>query len=157
MSCADLPGTDVLSNRVALTGRRVAGGMRLAHHAAAETAARIAARGGDPSRIVTDGDLIYTASAPETDRMAIFHSAMILLAEDHSTPAAALTTWLQAVYLLYQASRRKRGGDATIRTFLIAAGTYLLAHPPVLLHDIDLLAYVRPQKQFVAELRAAQS
>ncbi|QIZ37038.1 hypothetical protein [Saccharopolyspora sp. ASAGF58] len=159
---ADLPGTDVLSNRVTLTGRRVVGGMRLlrgsaAHHAAAEIAARIASRGGDPSHIVTDGDLIYTASAPEADRMAIFHNAMILLAEDHATPAAALTAWLQAVYLLYQAPRRKRGSDATIRTFLIAAGTYLLAHPPVLLHDIDLLAYVRPQEHFVAELRAAQS
>lgn len=52
--------------------------------------------------------------------------------------------------------RRKRGNDAAIRTFLLAAGTCLLDHPPVLVHDIDLRAYVRPAEQFVAELRAAQ-
>lgn len=47
--------------------------------------------------------------------------------------------------------------DAMIRTFLLAAGTCLLDHPTVLLHDIDLRAYVRPAEQFVAELRAAQN
>lgn len=91
---------EVVSNRVTLLGGRVALGMRLlrgraAHHAAAEMVARIAAQGGDTSRIITDGDLIYAASAPETDRAMIFHSAMTLLAQDHATPAAALGVWLR--------------------------------------------------------------
>lgn len=115
---AEAPNLDIVCNRVALTDGRVAGGTRLlrgaaAHRAATEIASRIGARGGDTSRIITDGDL------------------------------------------LYQAPRRKRGSDATIRTFLIAAGTSLLGYPPPLLHDIDLRAYLRPAEQFVAELRAA--
>jgi hypothetical protein len=155
------PGADIISNHVTLPDGHVVNGMRLlragaARHAAAEMAARIAARGGDTSRIVTDGDLIYIASAPENDRRTIFHGAMALLAQDHATPADATTAWTEAAYLLYQAPRRKRGSDATTRTFLIATGALLLAHPPVLLHDIDLRAYIQSQVQFVAELRAAQ-
>lgn len=158
---ADSPNVDVMSNRVTLADGRVVRGTRLlrgeaAHRAATEIAARIAARGGDTSRIITDGDLIYLASAADSDRKAIFHSAMTLLAQNHATSATALTAWLEAAYLLYQAPRRKRGGDATIRTFLIAAGTSLLDYPPVLLHDLDLRGYVRPVEQFVVELRAAQ-
>lgn len=161
MRFTDSPNADIVCNRVTLTDGRVVGGTRLlrgsaARRAASEIAARIAARGGDTSRIITNGDLIYLASAAETDRKAIFHSVVTLLAQHHATPAAALTAWAEAAYLLYQAPRRKRGGDATIRTFLIAAGTSLLGYPPVLLHDIDLNAYMRPAEQFVAELRAAQ-
>lgn len=155
------PSGDIIGNRVTLPDGQVVCGMQLlrgdaACRAAIEMAARIAARGGDSSRVITDGDLIYAASPPETDRMEIFHSAMTILARDHSTRAAAMEAWLSAAYLLYQAPRRKRGGDATIRTFLIAAGTYLLNHPPVLLHDVDLRAYVRSEEQFVADLQAAQ-
>lgn len=155
------PKVDVVCNRVTLPDGRVVGGTRLlrgdaAHSAATEMASRIAARGGDTSRIITEGDLVYVASATEADRTVVFHSAMTLLAHPHETPASAATAWLHAAYLLYQAPRRKRGGDATIRTFLIAAGTALLGYPPVLLHDIDLGAYTRPARQFVSELRAAQ-
>lgn len=155
------PNMEVVSNRVTMPDGRVARGMRLlrgwaAHRAATEMVARIAAQGGDTSRIITVGDLIYSASTPEIDRKTIFHGAMTLLGQDHATPATALTAWLRTAYLLYQAPRRKRGSDATIRGFLIAAGTYLLDYPPVLLHDVDLRAYIRAQEQFVAELRAAQ-
>ncbi|MGH3925123.1 MAG: hypothetical protein ACRDTT_20060, partial [Pseudonocardiaceae bacterium] len=155
------PGVDVVTNRVTLPAGRAVFGTRLlrgdaARHAATEMIARIAARGGDTSRIITDGDLIYVASAPETNRRTIFRRAMTLLAHDHASSAAALTAWLKAVYLLYQAPRRKRGGDAATRTFLVAAGTCLLGRPPTLLHDVDLRAYVRPEEQFVAELRTAQ-
>jgi hypothetical protein len=153
--------TEVVTNRVTLHDGRVVNGMRLlrghaAHRAAAEMVTRIAARGGDTSRIVTDGHLIYSASASETDRKAIFHSAVTLLARDHTTPTLASAAWLEAAYLLYQAPRRKRGSDATTRTFLIAAGTCLLNRVPALLDDIDLRAYVQPQHRFTAELRTAQ-
>ncbi|MFC9755254.1 hypothetical protein [Streptomyces sp. NPDC056921] len=156
------PSTDVMSNHVTLPDGRATDGTRLlrgnaAHQAAAEIAARISARGGDISRITTDGHLIYTASAPGTHRRTIFYQAMALLARDHTTPTDALTAWLQAAYLLYQAPRKKRGADATIRTFLIAAGAQLLPRPPLLLHDIDLRAYTQTQDLFVSELLATQS
>lgn len=156
------PRVDVVCNGVSLPNGRIADGMRLlrgdaAHRAAAELTARISVRGGDTSRITISGHLIYTASAPESERRAIFHRAMALLALDHTAPADALTAWLQAAYLLYQAPRMKRGADATIRTFLVAAGTLLLSRPPLLPHDIDLRAYTRTHDLFVTELRAAQS
>ncbi|MEU3184690.1 hypothetical protein ABZ707_10815 [Streptomyces sp. NPDC006923] len=155
------PRVDVVCNSVSLPGSRSADGTRLlrgdaAHRAAAEMTARISARGGDTSRITTSGHLIYTASAPESERRALFHHAMTLLAFNHTAPADALTAWLQAAYLLYQAPRKKRGADATIRTFLVAAGTLLLSGPPVLPHNIDLRAYTRTHDLFVTELRAAQ-
>lgn len=155
------PKVHVVCNRVTLADGRVVGGTRLlrgedARCAATEMVSRIAARGGDTSRIITEGDLIYVASATRADRTAVFHSAMTLLAQPHGTPAAAVTAWSNAAYLLYQAPRRKRGGDATVRTFLIAAGTALLGYPPVLLHDIDLNAYTRPARQFATQLRAIQ-
>lgn len=156
------PSTDVVCNRVALPGGRIADGTRLlrggaARQAAAEMAARISARGGDISRITTGGHLIYISSAPEAARRAIFQQAMALLALEHATPADALTAWSQAAYLLYQAPRRKRGADATIRTFLVASGTHLLPRPPVLLHDIDLRAYIQTLDLFVTGLRTAQN
>ncbi|WP_328916123.1 MULTISPECIES: hypothetical protein [unclassified Streptomyces] len=156
------PSVDAVCNRVALPDGRIAEGTRLlrgsaARQAAAEMAARISARGGDISRITTDGSLIYAASTPGTDHRAIFHRAMTLLAVEHATPADALAAWLQAAYLLYQAPRKKRGADATIRTFLIAAGVQLLPEPPVLPHDIDLRAYVQTQDLFVTELRTVQN
>ncbi|MFD4862837.1 hypothetical protein [Streptomyces atratus] len=156
------PRVDVVCNSITLPNGRIADGTRLlrgdaAHRAAAEMTARISARGGDTSRITTSGHLIYTASAPESERRAIFHHAMTLLAFDHTAPADALTAWLQAAYLIYQAPRKKRGADATIRTFLVAAGTLLLSRPPVLPHNIDLRAYTQTHDRFVTELQAAQS
>ncbi|MDQ3576911.1 MAG: hypothetical protein M3443_04775 [Actinomycetota bacterium] len=82
---------------------------------------------------------------------------MTLLAQDHASLAAALAAWLRSAYLLYQAPRTKRGSDATNRTFLIAAGICLLGHTPVLRHDIDLRAVVRPLGQFLTELRSVQT
>jgi hypothetical protein len=127
-----------------------------AHHAATELVVRVVARGGDTSRIITDGDLIYIASTLEKDRRATFHGAMTLLAQGHAVPATAVTARLRTTYLLYQAPRRKRGSDATIRTFLVAAGAHLLGHPPALPRDLDLRAYVQPEERFVADLWAVQ-
>lgn len=151
---------DVISNLVPLPDGGAVAGTRLlrgnaAREAAIEMSARIAARGGDTSRISTSGQLIYIASATQSERRAIFRQAMTLLAQKHATPSDALTAWLQAAYLLYQAPRRKRGADATIRTFLVAAGTHLLPEAPVLRHDIDLRAYTRTHDRFVTELRTA--
>ena len=155
------PTAEHTTSLVTLPGGRHAQGTMLlrgdaARRAAAEIAHRITARGGDASRIATVGDLIYTASAPEADRRATFRSAMELLVGSSAVPAGALPAWAGAAWRLYQAPRRKRGTDATIRVFLIAAGTCLLGRPPVLPHDIDLAAYVWDERQFTMQMAAAQ-
>lgn len=153
---------DIVCNTAPLPSGSVAGGMRLlrgdaARRAAIEMARRIAARGGDTSRITTNGPLIYAASAPESDGRVIFHQAMTLLAQEHATPADAQAAWVRAAYLLYQAPRKKRGADATIRTFLIAAGARLQPQPPVLPHDIDLRAYTQTHDHFANRMLAFQN
>lgn len=159
---ADTPGVEVIHNSFSLHNGVTVRGTRLltgapACHAATELAARIAARGGDVSRIRTDGDLLYTASAREEERARIFASALHLLAEEYATPSDALTAWMRAAYFLYQAPRKKRGSDACIRAFLVATGTAMLGQPPSVLHDIDLQAYVQQPDQFLSALCSIQS
>ncbi|HZM80503.1 MAG TPA: hypothetical protein VFC19_32605 [Candidatus Limnocylindrales bacterium] len=144
---------DIVVNTTLLADGRTVPGTRLLRRAAAAEAsaalaARIAARGGDTSRVRATPGLIYTASATTAQRRAIFQAAMTLVADLHPSDSRAIQAWLDATYLLYQAPRRKRGSDATIRTFLVAAGLYLLGWPPVLPHDLDLLAYVHTQRDF---------
>ena len=80
---------------------------------------------------------------------------MALIARRYDAEADASQAWLNTAYLLYQAPRRKRGADAAIRTFLIAAGLHLLDRPPTLLHDLDYRAYVKTKERFVAEFGEA--
>jgi hypothetical protein len=152
------PAVGRAASLVALpAGRHAQGTMLLggdaARQAAAEIARRITARGGDASRTATSGDLIYAASAPEASRQASFSSAIELLAGcDPGDPGS----WARAAWRLYQAPRAKRGTDAVIRVFLIAAGTCLLGQPPFLPHDIDLAAYVHEEDPFASQLTAVQ-
>ncbi|MBB5866727.1 hypothetical protein F4553_000106 [Allocatelliglobosispora scoriae] len=80
---------------------------------------------------------------------------MALIARRYDERADASCEWLNTAYLLNQAPRRKRGADATIRTFLVAAGLHLLDQPPTLLNDLDYRAYVHTQERFVAEVAEA--
>jgi hypothetical protein len=158
----DGPDCDVVANEVTLPGGRSVPGMRLlrgqeATKAADAIVARIAARGGDGSRIARTIDGVYTANATAEQRHEIFHAAMALIARQHDAEAGAAWAWLDAAYLLNQAPRRKRGADATIRTFLVAAGLHLLGRPPTLLHDLDYRAYVHTQERFTAEVGVAMS
>lgn len=151
---------DIAINEVTLPDGRQTPGMRLLRGAQAASAAkaivdRIAARGGDGSRIARTIDGVYTASASAAQRTEVFHAAMALIARRHDEHADASSAWLNAAYMLNQAPRRKRGADATIRTFLVAAGLHLLDRPPTLLHDLDYRAYVHTQERFVAEVGEA--
>jgi hypothetical protein len=151
---------DVAINEVTLPDGRQVPGMHLLRGVQAASAAkaivdRIAARGGDGSRIARTIDGVYTASASAAQRTEIFHAAMALIARRYDDEADASWAWLNSAYLLNQAPRRKRGADATIRTFLVAAGLHLLNRPPTLLHDLDYRAYVHTQQRFVAEVGEA--
>jgi hypothetical protein len=153
---------DITGNEVTLPDGRLVSGMRLLRGAEAGNAAdviiaRIVARGADGSRIARTIDGVYTASASAAQRREIFHAAMVLIARRYDAEADAAWAWLNAAYLLNQAPRRKRGADATIRTFLVAAGLHLLGRPPTLLHDLDYRAYVHTQQRFTAEVGAAMS
>ncbi|WP_020673865.1 hypothetical protein [Amycolatopsis nigrescens] len=162
------PGADVAHNHLVLpsglylvlpsgraTGARLLRG-DVAKAAADELTARVAARGEDASQMEVGGDLLYAATGSTTDRRRIWAAAMGLLAGEYRNWTAARNAWAKAAYLLYQAPQMKKGSDSVNRVFLVAAGTVLLGRPPVLLHDIDLRAYVLPEHEFVTELLAVQ-
>lgn len=129
---------DVLVNLVTLPSGRVLPGNRLVRGAAAAAVsaallARLARRGRDTSRIETGGSPCYAISAPDPSRAAMFAAALTLLAD-----APSLSSWQAARYLLYQSPQTKKGSDAVIRAFLVAVGSVLFGHPPVLDQDVDL-------------------
>ncbi|MBW4722407.1 hypothetical protein [Saccharothrix obliqua] len=149
---------DVLRNPVQLpdghtiTGNALVRG-RVATRIAEHLAARRAARGHDVSRMETGGQPIYAVSAPTWSRDLCWGAGMGLLgaAEPEDT-----TAWWNAAYLLYQGIRHKRGSDATLRVFLVAAGAVLLDQPPVLPHDLDLRCMVLDQETVTSDGAFAQ-
>ncbi|HEY3478577.1 MAG TPA: hypothetical protein VGL02_06700, partial [Streptomyces sp.] len=142
---------DILVNVVELPGGRPVKGNRLVRGAeaarvAAELTGRIAARGGDASRVETGGDPVYAVTADPDDADVLFHVALSVLADAHLLDRwERLRTWQQARYLLYQAPRTKKGSDAVTRVFLVAVGAVLFGRAPVLEHDVDLRCMVLGQ------------
>jgi len=139
------PG-DVLVNPVTLPTGRVVPGNRLVRHTAAahisaELVARLASRGRDVSQIETGGSPCYAVSADAPSRAAMFSAALDLLTE-----SPCLASWQAARYLLYQSPQTKKGSDAVTRVFLVAVGTVLLGHPPMLDQDVDLRCAVLGQR-----------
>jgi hypothetical protein len=139
---------DTLRNPVVLpdggrvTGNRLVRGAA-ARKIAADLLARVVARGLDATHVETGGEpLLYAVTAPDDTRERLFHTAMGLLADAGHGEVSA---WQAARYLLYQAPVTKKGSDAVIRTFLVAAGTHLLGEPPVLEQDVDLRCIVAGQ------------
>ncbi|MFG3532770.1 hypothetical protein ACGF8B_39590 [Streptomyces sp. NPDC047917] len=138
---------DVLQNWVTLPDRRRVAGNRIirgatARQIGAELAARVAARGLDATRMEIGGTPMYTATPDPADGDQLFAAAMEILADPALTPAGFAT----ARYLLFQAPRCKKGSDAVIRTFTVAAGAALLGtDAPALSADADLRCYVLGQ------------
>ncbi|QXV63587.1 hypothetical protein CVV72_41245 (plasmid) [Amycolatopsis sp. TNS106] len=160
---ADAPYGAVLQNFVELVDGTLVLGNRLlrghaADDAATELAARIAARGGDATRIETGGALLYIATASEADRARLHQAAVDAFAEAITTtdPAAALQLWAHGAYCLYQAPQTKKGSDAVARVALVAFGALALGHVPQLPHDIDLRGYVDGQAAFTRDLQDLQ-
>ncbi|GAA1281653.1 hypothetical protein [Saccharothrix xinjiangensis] len=105
---------------------------------------RLAARGHDVSRMETGGDPIYAVTGSTTSRGLCWTTGMAVLGAAEPGDAAA---WRTAAYLLYQGIGYKRGTDAILRVFLVAAGAVLLGEAPVLPHDLDLRCMVLGQEQ----------
>jgi len=134
---------DVLLNPVVLPDGRTITGNRLVRGAAAarvgdELVARLARRGKDTSQVETGGDPCYAVTADDSARELMFASALDLLADKGD--------WVAAQYLLFQSPRMKKGSDAVTRVFLVAVGTVLSGHPPILAQDIDLRCAVLGQQ-----------
>ncbi len=152
----DIPG-DELQNMVRLPDGSVVCGNRIVKGHAARAVAlelkrRVEARGHDVSQFETGvDDIMFTITANEAGRRTIFQSAMQELASQKSQECTP-ETWANIAYLLYQSPQYKRGSDAVIRTYLVAAGAYLLGSAPVLPQDIDLRAYTMSQNDFVSYL-----
>lgn len=144
---AEAPGQDVLQNWITLPrGLRLDGNQLLrgarAEQAAAELAARIAARGLDASRVETGGNPIYTHTPDSVDAEMIHAEALALLAD----PESSVADYLLGRYMLFQAPTTKKGSDAVNRVLSVAVGTVLYGPDAPALHaDEDLRAYVLGQ------------
>lgn len=144
-------GEDELLNVVRLPGGRVVDGNRLVRGAsgrriADDLVARVAARGGDTSRMEVGGDPVYVVTAAPDDADTLFNVALTLLAGAPDLDRLPrLRAWQDARYLLYQAPRMKKGSDAVTRVFLVAVGALLFGRAPVLQHDVDLRCMVLGQ------------
>lgn len=117
-----------------IEGNRLVRG-RVAARIAETLANRRAARGRDVSRIETGGHPIYAVTGPTRSRTLCWSAGMTALG---AAEEGDINAWSTAAYLLYQRVRHKRGSDATLRVFLVAAGAVLLHEAPALPHDLDL-------------------
>lgn len=103
------------------------------------------------SQFETGGDCIFTVTASQADRTRIFLAAMNQLADLATYPRDNVLTQdlAEIAYLLFQAPIMKKGSDAVIRTYLVAATAYLQGRALVLPQDIDLRAYIAGQDNFI--------
>jgi hypothetical protein len=153
--------TDTLQTAVTLPDGRVVNGNKLVRGETAKAIPQalkqgVAARGHDVSRFDLGGDgIMFSETGTEADRAAIFEAAMDALASEQPGQMS-IDSWANTAYLLYQAPQYKRGTDAVIRTFLVAAGTRLLGEAPVVPQDVDLRAYTMGQEAFVEYVKSAQ-
>jgi hypothetical protein len=148
----ETPNDEVLLNTVRVGARgRLVPGNRLVRGAAARRiadnlVARVAARGGDTSRMEVGGDPLYVVTADPDHADALFDIALTLLAAAPDLNGLErLRAWQDARYLLYQAPRMKKGSDAVTRVFLVAVGAVLFGRAPVLQQDVDLRCMVLGQ------------
>lgn len=156
---AEAPHAQELVNFVRLptTGATVAGNTLVrgdrARAVASDLVDRIRRRGCAPARFESGGDPMYAVTAPAATRDRIRDAAFHTLALVDVWPNP-LAVWARAAYLLYQAPATKRGSDAVARVFLVAVAAALTGRALVLPQDIDLRAYVLPQRVFERSLLA---
>jgi hypothetical protein len=144
----ELQNTVHLPDGTVMRGNRIVRG-EAAHQIALELKRGVAARGHDVGQFETGGeDMMFTITADAADRAAIFQAALQELTSQQPGQCTR-EAWANVAYLLYQSPQYKKGSDAVIRTFLVAAGTHLVGEAPILPQDIDLRAYISTQDEFV--------
>ncbi|WP_134122247.1 hypothetical protein [Kribbella kalugense] len=129
-----LDGSHGLQNRVRLhSGRRV---------------------NGNTVRYIPGPREVRTVTAEPDDREVLRRASFEVLAELEEAKAAGGTdpeqrqAFVDAAYFLVQGPEFKRGSDAIMRTFLVAAHTRVFDAAPVLPQAIDLDGMVRGQEGF---------
>ncbi|MEV5964136.1 hypothetical protein AB0L70_20370 [Kribbella sp. NPDC051952] len=104
------------------------------------------------------GSEVLTVTAAKEDREVLRRAAFEALGELETQRAAGATpdpqdpgqrqAFIDAAYCLVQGPEMKRGSDAIMRTFLVAAHTRVFDAAPVLPQGIDLDGMVRGQDGF---------
>ncbi|MDX3006394.1 hypothetical protein PWY87_32255 [Kribbella solani] len=100
-------------------------------------------------------ELYSTKTAEHTDRWTLQAEAFGLLADleerrsaGQAPDAEARRAFVQATYYLYQGPEFVRGGDATIRTLLVAAHARVFDEALKVMQDIDIRAMTMSQRDF---------
>ncbi|MFI1460369.1 zeta toxin family protein [Nocardia carnea] len=145
---------DILEIRIRLTDGTTALGRRLIRGETAENLAReIRQRRAERTGKLPFGGpalgpgQVFSETSREEERTRILNDAFTQLAAPGEFTAA---TWAEIAYKLFHAPQRKSGSDAVIRSFMAAAGVHRLGRVPDFPHDIDLLAMVTSQDEFIA-------
>ncbi|MDX2970770.1 hypothetical protein [Kribbella solani] len=106
------------------------------------------------SRFAID-ELYATKTAEHTDRWTLQAEAFGLLADleerrsaGQAPDAEARRAFVQATYYLYQGPEFVRGGDATIRTLLVAAHARVFDEALKVMQDVDIRAMTMSQRDF---------
>lgn len=155
---AEAPGSDVLQNRVKVpSGETIAGNQLIR--------GGLAASGSGFERPI-DG-LYVTLTGKQDDRRALQREAFTILADLEGERAAGRTdlfadrsarlAFVEAEYFLYQGPEYERGGDATIRTLLVASHARVFGERLRLPQDIDVMAYAAGQEPFYEHVGRTQS
>ncbi|MEU4312193.1 hypothetical protein [Nocardia sp. NPDC024068] len=145
---------DILETRIRLTDGTTALGRRLirgetAENLAQEIRQRRAERTGKlpfAGPALAPGQ-VFSETSPQEERTRILNDAFAQLAAPGEFTTA---TWAEIAYKLFHAPQRKSGSDAVIRSFMAAAGIHHLGRVPDFPHDIDLVAMVTSQDEFIA-------
>ncbi|MEV0366344.1 hypothetical protein [Nocardia fusca] len=145
---------DILETRIRLTDGTTALGRRLirgetAENLAQEIRQRRAERTGKlpfPGPALAPGQ-VFSETSSQEERTRILDDAFAQLAAPGEFTTA---TWAEIAYKLFHAPQRKSGSDAVIRSFMAAVGVHHLGRVPEFPHDIDLLAMVTSQDEFIA-------
>ncbi|HWD81115.1 MAG TPA: hypothetical protein VG497_19615 [Kribbella sp.] len=143
---AEAPHSDVLQNAVTLTdGQVIRGNLLLRGKAAAESRGVLFALEG----------LCVTRTGTQADRRRLQQEAFDVLAGLEERRGSELLwdpdarhAFVQAQYFLYQGPEYERGGDAMIRTLLVAAHARVFDQPVRMLQDVDVRAHSMGQADF---------
>ncbi|WP_328519021.1 hypothetical protein [Kribbella sp. NBC_00359] len=155
---AEAPTSDVLQNRVKVPSGEIIAGNQLIRGGLAASA----------SGFERPIDGFYcTVTGEQRDRHALQREAFSILADLEGERAAGRTdlfadrskrlAFVEAQYFLYQGPEYERGGDATIRTLLVASHARVFGEALRLPQDIDVMAYAAGQQAFYEHVGRTQS
>jgi hypothetical protein len=155
---AEAPDSDVLQNWVKVPSGETIAGNQLIRGGLAASASGF-------ERPING--FYATVTGEQRDRRALQREAFGILADLEEERAAGRTdlfadrskrlAFVEAQYFLYQGPEYERGGDATIRTLLVASHARVFGEALRLPQDIDVMAYAAGQRAFYEHVGRTQS